>query len=1029
MVTAKRGLVAPQNTFLENVIRRCNNADSTFILANAQIVDYPIVYCNDGFSKMIGYPRAEIMQKPCSLSFMYGDQTDENAIQKIQKALSNTKTEQTEIELVKKNKSVIWLIIHIAPIKDDRDQVVLYLCQFKDITPLKQPLGDENNKGLSRILQIARIAKSKQQFNQIDTKDLQRSHKSIASVSSNFNQVMNLGGDMLPQYRQETPKTSPHIILHYSTFKTVWDWSILGLTFYTAFMVPYNIAFKTRDYLKGPPKTIDHVAMMDSIVDVIFFADILLNFHTTFVGPGGEVVIDPSIIRRNYFKSWFIIDLLSCLPYDIFYMFKHDDERIGSLFSALKVVRLLRLGRVARKLDNYLEYGAATLLLLLCAYVLVAHWMACIWYSIGEYEVKQRMIDGAYPDNWLVKLGNDLKQPFIFNITRMDYPDRVQIYGGPERTTTYLSSLYFTMSCMSTVGFGNIASNTANEKLFSIIMMIISALLYAAIFGHMTTIIQQMTASRVRYHEMISNVREFIKLQEIPKELSERVIDYVTSTYAMTKGIDISKILGYCPKDMKADICVHLNRKVFNEHACFRLASDGCLRSFAVYLETNHAAPGDLLYHTGESVDALWFVVQGSLEVIQDEEVVAILGKGDVFGDEFWKTSHIGQSAANVRALTYTDLHMIKKESLMEVLNFYKSFANSFARNLVLTYNLTHRLRFRKMADVQREKELDERRKHEKLTFPEDHPVRKLLQRMREKHASKVLPINSDIVNNRRDLERSSHKHKDIISRGSSLKSISISPDDIGLCGGVGGNETSNEFISRAPSLGALRKRSPLMKGKTFDDGSSEFRPLHPMTRFKHQTSSPNVSVPNLSHGYDSVEAIYSIKNDVQRIDDQLGDQKTNIDKIQQQLNGIEKLLKQLTLTRNGIGTPSTYAMGSFSGLAGGDTSPYHDRSPNNWAFFPSDGSGTQIIGGQPQLTLSPQIPPLRDLQGTSESVTGHHGGIHTYSMDEEIPPNVVPPLIYIDQPTPSTTSTRNLTTAPPLNRDGAGDNDLIRRR
>jgi hypothetical protein len=65
---------------------------------------------------------------------------------------------------------------------------------------------------------------------------------------------------------------------------------------------------------------------------------------------------------------------------------------MGSLLSALKVVRLLRLGRVARKLDNYLEYGkrksfsiiksclgAATLLLLLCAFVLVAHWLACVW--------------------------------------------------------------------------------------------------------------------------------------------------------------------------------------------------------------------------------------------------------------------------------------------------------------------------------------------------------------------------------------------------------------------------------------------------------------------------------------------------------------------------------------------------------------------------------------------------------------------------------------------------------------------------
>lgn len=68
-------------------------------------------------------------------------------------------------------------------------------------------------------------------------------------------------------------------------------------------------------------------------------------------------------------------------------------------------------------------------------------------------------------------------------------------------------------------------------------------------------------------------------------------------------------------------------------------------------------------------------------------------GRGDVFGDEFWKETTIGQSAANVRALTYTDLHMIKREKLVEVLHFYQAFANSFARNLVLTYNLRHRVR------------------------------------------------------------------------------------------------------------------------------------------------------------------------------------------------------------------------------------------------------------------------------------------------------------------------------------------------
>lgn len=133
-------------------------------------------------------------------------------------------------------------------------------------------------------------------------------------------QLMSLGADIMPQYRQEAPKTPPHILLHYCAFKAIWDWIILSLTFYTAIMVPYNVALKN--------KTSEDVFLLvvDSIVDVIFFIDIVLNFHTTYVGPGGEVVSDPKVIRLNYLKSWFVIDLLSCLPYDVFNAFDHNDD-------------------------------------------------------------------------------------------------------------------------------------------------------------------------------------------------------------------------------------------------------------------------------------------------------------------------------------------------------------------------------------------------------------------------------------------------------------------------------------------------------------------------------------------------------------------------------------------------------------------------------------------------------------------------------------------------------------------------------
>lgn len=51
-----------------------------------------------------------------------------------------------------------------------------------------------------------------------------------------------------------------------------------------------------------------------------------------------------------------------------------------------------------------------------------------------------------------------------------------------------------------------------------------------------------MTSATAKYHDMLNNVREFMKLHEVPKALSERVMDYVVSTWAMTKGLDTEKV-------------------------------------------------------------------------------------------------------------------------------------------------------------------------------------------------------------------------------------------------------------------------------------------------------------------------------------------------------------------------------------------------------------------------------------------------------------------------------------------------------
>lgn len=81
-----------------------------------------------------------------------------------------------------------------------------------------------------------------------------------------------------------------------------------------------------------------------------------------------------------------------------------------------------------------------------------------------------------------------------------------------------------------------------------------TALLYATIFGNVTTIFQQMYTNTNRYHEMLNNVRDFLKLYQVPKGLSERVMDYIVSTWAMSKGIDTEKVRKLLPLTFECSI-------------------------------------------------------------------------------------------------------------------------------------------------------------------------------------------------------------------------------------------------------------------------------------------------------------------------------------------------------------------------------------------------------------------------------------------------------------------------------------------
>lgn len=58
------------------------------------------------------------------------------------------------------------------------------------------------------------------------------------------------------------------------------------------------------------------------------FSDIILNFRTTYVSQSGQVVYDTRSICLHYCTTWFFVDLIAALPFDLLYAFNITVVRI-----------------------------------------------------------------------------------------------------------------------------------------------------------------------------------------------------------------------------------------------------------------------------------------------------------------------------------------------------------------------------------------------------------------------------------------------------------------------------------------------------------------------------------------------------------------------------------------------------------------------------------------------------------------------------------------------------------------------------
>ncbi|XP_076156970.1 voltage-gated delayed rectifier potassium channel KCNH8 [Alosa pseudoharengus] len=673
-----KGLLAPQNTFLDTIATRFDGTHSNFILANAQVSQgYPIVYCSDGFCELSGFVRSEVMQQSCTCKFLYGPETSGTIIQRVDTAMQERSEFKEEIMFYKKTGGLFWCLLDIVPIKNEKGDVVLFLASFKDITDSKAKSLPEEKREEHHQGQVkggspfgsARLRSSTVLY-----------HISGHRYKSKIKLNKNVFGDppALPEYKVAEAKKSKFILLHFSSFKAGWDWLILLATFYVAVTVPYNVCFIGDDDLTRS------TTVSDIAVEILFIIDIVFSFRTSYVSKSGQVIFNARQICFHYMTTWFIIDLVAALPFDLLYAFKVS---VVSVVHLLKTVRLLRIIRLLQKMDRYSQHSTVVLTLLMSMFALLAHWMACIWYVIGKKEMEANA--HTWDIGWLHELGKRLEAPYDSSVNSTVGVSGGGSSGGPSLRSVYIASLYFTLSSLTSVGFGNVSANTDAEKIFSICTMLIGALMHALVFGNVTAIIQRMYSRWSLYHTRTKDLKDFIRVHHLPQQLKQRMLEYFQTTWSVNNGIDSNELLKDFPDELRSDITMHLNKEIL-ELSVFSSASRGCLRSLSLHIKTTFCAPGEYLLRQGDALQALFFVCSGSMEVLKDGMVLAILGKGDLIGANMSIEDRVVKTNADVKSLTYCDLQCINLRGLYEVLDLYPEYSHRFCQDIQqdLTYNL-----------------------------------------------------------------------------------------------------------------------------------------------------------------------------------------------------------------------------------------------------------------------------------------------------------------------------------------------------
>lgn len=344
-----------------------------------------------------------------------------------------------------------------------------------------------SNSKISQVnLSTEPISRSDNSFSHINPRKSFRKRKniivphSLSNYSRSFqssdltlNSSDHMRENILAFMQDYSKQVIPNGLLHPdSKFMNVWNIVVAVLLMYTATIMPFSMAF-----IQSESKDIWYI--LDLVIDVLFFIDLVVNCITCYNNDQGVLIVSRSKIFTRYLKTWFFLDLVACFPFS---MLETGDETAPDddysnflrLIRLPRIYRLFRISRIIKMFKHYqnsmvlqtiqdflsLNHSAMRMLGTLLSIVIVIHIGGCFWFLSAK-------IEGFHPDTWV----------FRYN------------YIDSDIGTQYITSIYWTITTMATVGYGDISPFTILEKLFAMIWMIIGLYFFSYTIGTLSNML------------------------------------------------------------------------------------------------------------------------------------------------------------------------------------------------------------------------------------------------------------------------------------------------------------------------------------------------------------------------------------------------------------------------------------------------------------------------------------------------------------------------------------------------------------